>query len=56
MTMELNIQMNEQGEDHESSYETWSGVAVRLLQGVVYHDDSQENWNLLLRSVSPLAD
>jgi len=56
MTMELNIQMNEQGEDHESSYETWSGVAVRLLQGVVYHDDSQENWNTLLRSVSPLAD
>ena len=54
--MELNIQMNEQGEDHESSYETWSGVAVRLLQGVVYHDDSQENWNTLLRSVSPLAD
>ena len=56
MTMESNIQMNEQGEDHESSYETWSGVAVRLLQGVIYHDDSQENWNTLLRSVSPLAD
>ena len=45
-----------QQQDHESSYETWSSVAVRLLQGVVYHDDSEEHWNTLLRSVSPLAD
>jgi hypothetical protein len=49
-----------QGQDYESSsepsYEPWSGVAVRLLQGVVYHDDNEENWNTLLRSVSPLTD
>ncbi|MCY2974472.1 MAG: DUF4194 domain-containing protein [Planctomycetota bacterium] len=40
----------------DTSYEAWSGVAVRLLQGVVYHDDNQDNWNTLLRSVSPLTD
>lgn len=34
----------------------WSPVAVRLLQGVVYHDDSEEVWELLLRSVSPLSE
>ena len=34
----------------------WSVVAIRLLQGVVYHDDSADNWDLLLRSVSPLTD
>jgi len=34
----------------------WSTVAVRLLQGVVYHDDSQSNWEILLRSITPLSD
>ncbi len=34
----------------------WSAVAVRLLQGVVYHDDSDEVWERLLRSVSPLSE
>ncbi len=34
----------------------WSGVAVRLLQGVIYHDDNAENWETLLRSISPLTD
>jgi hypothetical protein len=34
----------------------WSVVAVRLLQGVVYHDDSEQNWDTLLRSVTPLSD
>jgi Domain of unknown function (DUF4194) len=34
----------------------WSAVAVRLLQGVVYHDDNPENWEVLRRSVSPLTD
>jgi hypothetical protein len=53
---EPNSQCNLTHQDHESSYESWSGVAVRLLQGVVYHDDNEENWNALLRSVSPLTD
>jgi hypothetical protein len=34
----------------------WSPVAVRLLQGVVYHDDNLEIWEQLLENVSPLAD
>ncbi len=34
----------------------WSPVAVRLLQGVVYHDDNLNLWETLLRSVSPLTE
>lgn len=34
----------------------WSAAAVRLLQGVVYHDDNPQVWDILLRSVSPLTD
>ena len=34
----------------------WSGVSVRLLQGVLYHDDSEENWDILLRNVTPISD
>lgn len=34
----------------------WSGVAVRLLQGVLYHDDSEANWDILLRNVTPISD
>lgn len=34
----------------------WSAAAVRLLQGVVYHDDNPQVWDVLLRSVSPLTD
>ena len=34
----------------------WSAAAVRLLQGVVYHDDNAQVWDVLLRSVSPLTD
>jgi hypothetical protein len=34
----------------------WSAAAVRLLQGVVYHDDNAHVWDVLLRSVSPLTD
>jgi hypothetical protein len=47
----------------ESAYERhlpepaeWSSAAVRLLQGVVYHDDNAQVWDTLLRSVSPLTD
>jgi hypothetical protein len=34
----------------------WSTVAVRLLQGVVYHDDNGDVWEQLLANVSPLAE
>ncbi len=34
----------------------WGAVAVRLLQGVVYHDDNSDLWECLLRSVSQLTD
>lgn len=34
----------------------WSAVAIRLLQGVVYHDDSRELWEQLLANVSSLSD
>jgi hypothetical protein len=34
----------------------WSAAAVRLLQGVVYHDDNAELWETLLANVSPLTD
>jgi hypothetical protein len=34
----------------------WSGVAVRLLQGVLYHDDSEQNWEILLRNTTLLSD
>ncbi len=34
----------------------WGAVAVRLLQGVVYHDDNADTWECLLRSVSQLMD
>ncbi len=36
-----------------SSAVEWSAAAVRLLQGVVYHDDNAKTWDTLLRSVSP---
>jgi len=34
----------------------WSPVAVRLLQGVVYHDDNLDLWELLLENVSPVTE
>jgi hypothetical protein len=34
----------------------WSPVAVRLLQGVVYHDDNLDMWEQLLENVSPLTE
>ncbi len=34
----------------------WSAAAVRLLQGVVYHDDNTRTWDTLLRSISPLTE
>jgi hypothetical protein len=34
----------------------WSEAAVRLLQGVVYHDDNDAVWESILRSISPLTE
>ena len=34
----------------------WSPVAVRLLQGVVYHDDNLELWEQLLENISPITE
>jgi hypothetical protein len=34
----------------------WSTVAVRLLQGVVYHDDNEATWESLLSSITPLSE
>lgn len=34
----------------------WSPVAVRLLQGVVYHDDNRAMWELLLSNASALSE
>lgn len=34
----------------------WSAVAIRLLQGVVYHDDNSRQWELLLSNSSALVD
>ena len=34
----------------------WSPVAVRLLQGVVYHDDNLDMWEQLLENVSPITE
>ena len=35
---------------------TWSPVAVRLLQGVVYHDDNLELWEQLLENSSLITE
>ncbi|WP_153556842.1 DUF4194 domain-containing protein [Roseimaritima sediminicola] len=34
----------------------WSAAAVRLLQGIVYHDDAGDVWDRVLESVTPLTD
>jgi hypothetical protein len=34
----------------------WSPVAVRLLQGVLYHDDNADLWEQLLENVTPLSE
>lgn len=31
-------------------------MAVRLLQGVVYHDDNLDQWEILLKNVSPITE
>lgn len=34
----------------------WGAAAIRLLQGVVYHDDNSDLWETLRANVSPLTD
>ena len=34
----------------------WAPAAVRLLQGIVYHDDAGDTWNEILSGVTPLSD
>jgi len=34
----------------------WSSAAVKLLQGIVYHDDAGDAWERILESVTPLTD
>ena len=34
----------------------WSEAAIRLLQGVVYHDDGDNLWECVLRFATPLRD
>lgn len=36
--------------------EPWSSAAVKLLKGVVYHDDQGNTWDEILANVSPLTD
>ncbi|MFK7817258.1 MAG: DUF4194 domain-containing protein [Planctomycetaceae bacterium] len=36
--------------------EPWSAAAVKLLQGVVYHDDAGDVWNTILANQSPLRE
>lgn len=34
----------------------WAPAAVRLLQGIVYHDDAGDTWERILAGVTPLTD
>jgi hypothetical protein len=34
----------------------WAPAAVRLLQGIVYHDDPGNGWNEILAGATPLSD
>lgn len=34
----------------------WAAAAVKLLQGIVYHDDPGEAWEAILSGVTPLSD
>jgi len=34
----------------------WAAAAVKLLQGIVYHDDPGEAWEAILAGVTPLSD
>ncbi|TWT81355.1 hypothetical protein CA13_28070 [Planctomycetes bacterium CA13] len=34
----------------------WASAAVRLLQGIVYHDDAGNAWDCILSGATPLSD
>ncbi|QDT88803.1 DUF4194 domain-containing protein [Gimesia algae] len=36
--------------------EPWSSAAIKLLKGIVYHDDKGNTWDEILANVSPLTD
>ncbi|MDZ4849316.1 MAG: DUF4194 domain-containing protein [Pirellulaceae bacterium] len=46
----------QEASDRQLNTVEWSPAAVRLLQGVVYHDDNAKTWDTLLRSISPLTE
>jgi Domain of unknown function (DUF4194) len=56
MTSSTDIEAHESESNRPSMPADWSVAAVRLLQGVVYHDDSEKTWDAILRSVSPLTE
>ncbi len=34
----------------------WSSAAIKLLQGIVYHDEAGDAWDRILESVTPLTE
>jgi Domain of unknown function (DUF4194) len=44
------------GQSAQHATTVWGTAAIRLLQGVVYHDDNADLWETLLANVSPLSD
>lgn len=55
-SVSTDIEMLNRGDSQLPPPAEWSAVAIRLLQGVVYHDDHLENWEVLQRNVSALTD
>lgn len=56
MSTDTDAQLANPGESALPPPAPWSGVAVRLLQGVIYNDENQEVWETLLANVSPLTE
>lgn len=55
----MNIENNETSVVDAESFPPavpWAPAAVRLLKGIVYHDDQGGVWNLILAGLSPLTD
>ncbi|WP_372719989.1 DUF4194 domain-containing protein [Novipirellula sp.] len=42
--------------DHFPPPVPWAPAAVRLLQGIVYHDDAGDAWERILAGLTPLSD
>lgn len=58
MTEPFENQADSTLEQPSASYPTasWGTAAIRLLQGVVYHDENAQVWESLLANVSPLCE